>query len=104
MTPEAIAAALGGRLLSDTEAAELLTCPGCATPTQPSAAGLRTYCFPCSEASLEGSFRHNSLRIEYGLSWASYWRRVEEWGPVWFAPKKWLSSVRRREQFRKRAS
>lgn len=91
MTPEDIVAQLGGHVVSVTVIADGDGCPLCGAATERSPAGHRTLCPDCTQRELPGTALDNSLRIEAGLTWAGYWRRVESYGTPWSNPKAWTS-------------
>lgn len=77
-------------------------CPACHLPTTPSRAGHPSYCPECTRFELGHGWRDNALRIEQGLGWAAYWRRVDDYGPPWTNPKAWTHSAQRQRTWSRR--
>jgi hypothetical protein len=97
VTPEQVLALFGpgAELLDPTDPNR---CPACGAATEPSPAGHRTYCLRCTVAELPGTFADNSVRVEFAMTWNTYWNRVERYGTVWQNPHAWTTS---REKIRK---
>lgn len=77
------------------------SCPSCHTRTTPTRTGDRTLCLRCTEAELGASHVDNSLRIEYGMSWRTYWAKVETYGAPWQNLKAWTHSAERQRKWRR---